>query len=58
MNTKYEVAKFVKPKREDYDNASVNSESLESLEIFRALRIADPLGKAVTEMLFGKQSDE
>lgn len=55
---KYEVSKFVKSKREDCDDGLVNHESREALEIFRASRIADPIGKAVTEMLFGKQSDE
>ena len=50
---KYEVTKFLKPKREDWDNTSVNAEDRESLAVFRASRLADPLGKAVSELLYG-----
>lgn len=48
----YEVEKFVKAKREDYDDTRCNELSLESLEIFRQSRVASPEGQAVTALLW------
>lgn len=46
----YEVALFVPPKREDYDNSRVEFDA-ESQQIFRMSRVLSPQGKAVMEHL-------
>ena len=46
----YEVAPFVPPKREDYDNTRVEFDA-ESQQIFRMSRVLSPQGEAVMEYL-------
>lgn len=52
----YEVPKFVKPKREDWDNGCEQIDSADAIAIFRHARCNDPLGQAVTEFIFSRSA--
>jgi len=47
----YDIAPFVKPKREDYDNGLSENSALKDLEAFRYQRNQSPMGDAVRVFL-------
>lgn len=54
---KYEVAKYIKAKREDYDDTRIEPESRESFDIFRAQRCASDIGREIIARLEAEQKE-